>query len=236
MKKLSYLAVIGASAARFAAPLEALFEKVIVLPPHHALAAPVASHPDMLLSQISDTLFTERNYAQENFGVFDEISRLTKLSVKPLDINLEARYPHDIAFNALNTGAFLYSLTEYTAPEIIEKAQSCSIIPHRVKQGYTACSALYAENTVITGDPSISNAAKADGFRVAKIDDSPIALAGYNRGFIGGAGGVCRDTIYLLGKSAQIEAALGSFKLVCLSDSPLEDFGGIKFFKLSEQP
>ena len=43
------------------------------------------------------------------------------------------------------------------------------------------------KNALITEDPSITAAAKANGFDVLKINSGNVKLVGYNTGFFGGA-------------------------------------------------
>lgn len=235
MKKLNCLAVAGEGAAHLFRDLKAVFSEVILLPPHKELPPPVASHPDMLMMSVGDKLFAPEMYVSSNRTIFKQISRLTALKIQPIDIRLETPYPRDIAFNALNTGKHLYSLTEHTAKEIVSEAKLRAIVPRRVKQGYSACSALFIENTVITGDRSISLAASKDGYRVVECDTAGILLPGYDHGFVGGAGGVFGDTVFLFGKNAKLEATLSEFNVVTLSGAPLTDFGGIKIFELSNK-
>ena len=161
------------------------------LPAFERLDGPVSSHPDMLLSVISDsTLLVDANYYSENAELFSECGARFKVS----STRLEGKYPKDIAFDALSINGTVYGRTDCIAGEILDAHERAV----NVKQGYTLCSTLVTDRCAVTADDGIYKALTADGVDVLKISDGGIALSGYSCGFIGGASAYDPDSLQVI--------------------------------------
>ena len=210
--------------------------RVLRLPPHPTLPAPVASHPDMLLFFAEDRIFCTKSYHQIASRELEEISRTCGLPIHLIDSEYGKEYPHDVPLNAFPLGKHLFCNIKTVAPELLD----LGLFPHHVNQGYTKCSTLpLGDDALISADPSIVTAAREKGIEVLQIEAGHVALEGYDYGFIGGCascapmGGL--HTIYFCGDLAQ-HPAYKSIKTFCekhhfevcsLGDFPLLDVGTI---------
>lgn len=228
MKK--YLAVSGI-------PLPALekeFETVI-LPPDAALAEPVQRHADMILTVYDGRIFVHSSYYEMNTTVIDIIADFGGLDVCLTDDLRGAEYPLDVSLNTLDAGGKLLCRRDTVSTHL----KNYPII--NTNQGYAGCTALYAAGTVITADPSTIRACRNVRMPYYEISGSDICLHGYDTGFIGGACGVCGNTIYIYGDPtcSQSGRELDNFcrtmglSLISLNDGPVTDIGGIKFIEKS---
>lgn len=96
-------------------------------------------------------------------------------------------YPADIAYNAARVGKHLFCKISDTDPVILDYTQKQQLTLVNVAQGYTKCSLIpVSEKAIITADPSIAQAATANGFDVLFTTNDGILLPGYSNGFIGG--------------------------------------------------
>ncbi|MBE6614288.1 MAG: hypothetical protein E7631_03185 [Ruminococcaceae bacterium] len=232
-------AVSCAMPANALAELKRLCAEVVLLPPDPLLSAPVASHADMLLFSIGDTLVVHRSYYSLASCEIDTILCCTGFHLVLTDCPRGSGYPLDVALNALLCGRYLFGRLDVLAPEIPPLAKENGITPVHIRQGYAGCSGLTAGNVILTADPSLTKAALTCGINVIPVPDKNILLPGYDHGFFGGCGGVCGDEILLCGtpNPAEYAAPIHSLALLGksilpLSDAPLLDCGGIKFFPL----
>ena len=230
-------AVISSSAPKKCIEgLRSLGYTVLPLPPFDRLSEPVNTHADMLFFSYNDIIVTHRDYYRAARDVFDTLSSECGIRLVLSDCDVRPKYPQDVAFNAIALGGILYSNTPHTSAEI------CEMFPKKVKvkQGYAACSTLaLSDKCVITADTSLAREYEANGIDVTIIKSGSISLPPYDCGFIGGASGVDGDTVFFTGDidthtDAEIiksTLSLQKMKYISLSDEPLSDVGGIKFFE-----
>lgn len=236
-----YIAIMSDSAANYAENLPENIE-VHLLAPDSTIDVPVSSHPDMILCCLENRIFVPDTYYKEHHEQIDTISRRTGCVVVPSGVDRGRKYPRDIAFNVLASSRHIFSLTEYTAPEILSAAGELGYSSVRVRQGYSACSSIAVGSCIISADPSILKAAAEKGYDTLEISEGNISLDGYGCGFIGGATGVCGNTVYFLGNimcHPDGERICGKltelgFCAVSLTEAPLEDHGGIKFIRIPD--
>ena len=197
------------------------------------LDKPVASHPDMLFSELSDgTIVTEEAYYSENKAFFESLPFHHR--IKPVAIKLAPKYPNDVAFDVIRHSGLVIGKTQCIAPEIIADASAAV----DVKQGYALCSVLKADGFAITADKSLYKVLVDNNCETLLISGKYIALNGYDCGFIGGASCVVEKlkTVVLFGNLEMHEDFLKikefiesrGYKIMYPKDMPLEDFGGIK--------
>lgn len=208
----------------------AKYFSIIKLKPFSMLDGAVASHADMLLCPLGDTLALHGLYYAENKDLFDTFEKF-KIKTVQANESVGKKYPSDILLNGLFLSQDLYGridklsclLTSYAKEKIF------------VSQGYTRCSVCKInENAIITADKSIAEAASARGVDVLTIAPGNILLDGYDYGFIGGASITYRDKIFFFGNienhpdflKMRDFAKKHSSTLVSLSSLPLSDIGG----------
>ena len=211
---------------------------IIALPPFPRLPTPVASHPDMLIFLSHGKLITHKDYYAIANDKLDKIVALTQSELILSSENICAQYPHDILFNAAEIGSHIFGRTSYISHHITNMCAESNLNLIDVKQGYSKCSTCIVDsNTIITYDDSIASAAQKQSIQVLKISPGHIRLDGYDTGFIGGASGVCGNTIYFCGNIDLHPDALRIRKfcsdhgksIVSLSDNELIDVGTIFF-------
>ena len=155
------------------------------LPPHPALPAPVASHPDMLLFFAPNAVLCTESYARIAARELANIEQAVGLPIRSVAEDYGSSYPRDILLNAARVGDRLFCFPSHTAQEILglPRQQICA-----VRQGYAKCSTVPVGNhALVTEDPSIAAVAGAQGLEVLKISPQNVGLPGYNTGFLGGA-------------------------------------------------
>ena len=224
--------------------LSSLGYRVIAIPRCKRLPTATASHPDMLLFILGDTLFAEEEYLRENADIFDEISALCPaLRIKGLSLRLGATYPQDAPLNILRGGNTLYARRRSASEEILREALSLGMRVVDVNQGYPACTVLMlGDSHAITSDRGMAKLLTEEGVRVLLISDGDVLLPPYEYGFIGGASGVVGDEVLFLGdiNTHRDAGAIISFcreagyTPVSLGDAPLSDLGRILFIDTEE--
>ncbi len=163
--------------------LSKISEQIIRVGQNPYLPVPISTHADVQMLVIDDTLIlTEELYDKLKITIPDNII------IAFSDKNHTDKYPGDVNLNALYIGKYIFanlnSLDETVKKVCSEK--DISII--NVKQGYAKCSCLGLGNdSVITADKGIADAARMHGFDVLLISPGDIELSGYDYGFIGGS-------------------------------------------------
>jgi len=235
---MEYTALISYEAEVYAKALEHDFD-VLRLPSDDRLDIPVASHADMNVFLFGESAILSSRYAERFPYVADHLREVCSLKVLLSEREISREYPNDVMLNVLICGNTAFSLEKYTCSEVKEVLLRERIKLINIRQGYAACNALAFGNRLITADRSILKAAVDAGIEVLEISRGGISLPGYNEGFIGGASGVCGNTVFFTGNvklHPDGEKILrfvqkGGFEVVCLSSGELYDVGGIKFIK-----
>lgn len=181
----------------------------VIMPPMDGMAAPVASHPDMLLFCGFGKLFARSSHLENaSFSTaIDEILRRSPwLTLCPTSDAPSEKYPLDVAFNCLHLpNVALIGRADYASRSLC-RAAALSMTPViDTRQGYSKCSSsLLGEGgkesiAVITADPSIYGTVTECGVHAVKISSGHVSLPGYDTGFIGGASFYCDGKLYFLG-------------------------------------
>ena len=207
---------------------------LIELPPYPLLDKRVASHPDMLMLYSSGKLFVCKDYLMSS----GDILKIDGTKIIECDVSLKSEYPFDIAFNSFISSKCLFGSIRYTARELLDFSCEQGINQCNVKQGYSKCSTVVlGDDGIITADKSIYEAYKKISGNALLISPDGVALNGYDRGFIGGASGVCNKEVFFCGdiglhpdseKIIDFCNDLG-YTVTSLSDEPLYDVGTIIF-------
>lgn len=215
----------------------------ISVPPFSRLGEAVASHTDMVILRIGDTLVSYADYAEEAeefFKLLRAVTRKKGYKLKFISDTAEKEYPRDAGLNALVMGDKIFSKLD-TAPAVIrELAKGYSLRPIHTSQGYPACTVLKLnDSSAVTADRGMARTLSKAEIRVSLIENGGVSLPPYEHGFIGGASGRYGDTVYFIGKieahpSYNIiweEAKECGLSLKSLGDGELLDLGGILFLE-----
>lgn len=229
---MKYFALIDPQlSAKAVNKLKHLDIEPIAVPPTALVDRPIAGHPDI-------QVFLHRGVAFVHPDIDSDF--LKKLSscceVKYGATRLSQSYPADVAYNIAAAGSFAFHKKSATDPVIAGYLKSKDVTAIDVKQGYSKCSTLIADDrSIITADFSIHNQALKNGFDSIIITPGYIDLPGYKYGFLGGASGRFNDTILLTGSIDHhpdrdriynfIESK--GLSVTLLSDEPAYDAGSI---------
>lgn len=171
----------------------------ILLPPHPALSAPVASHTDLLLFRVGNTVLTHKSYATI---AERELLRISECGyeIKLCDTAIGKSYPSDVTLCACATKNHLICNTRHTAADAVFLAAQAGLKLVDVSQGYAKCScAVLSDGAIISADAGICKAFSAQDGVALFISSGHVALPPYQYGFIGGASGLCGNTLYFAG-------------------------------------
>ncbi len=173
--------------------------ELVLLPPLPDLSPPIASHTDLLVLPIGKTILTHARYATI---AERELSRIAEhgYKIEVCNTAIGDTYPRDVALCACVTDKYLICNVKHTAPEAIALAQAAGLKLVGVSQGYAKCScAVLSDGAIITADAGIYNAICSSGGDALLISAGHIFLPPYKYGFIGGASGLCADTLFFAG-------------------------------------
>ena len=215
--------------------LERHFSDVILLPSDEDLAGPLQCHPDMIFSVLDQHLFLSHRYYETHSAVIDRIAHLGGFTLHPSEVHRNACYPNDVAFNIAVWHDCVIGRTDVLCPALLDFAETHGFRTVHVRQGYSGCSCLVTDRAVLTFDRGIANTLKREKIPCVLLESGGIALPGYDCGFPGGASGFYDGTVYLFGNTAALPCAArlnaAARRIVCLSDGPVTDYGGIRIFK-----
>ena len=209
---------------------------IIPLPPSPFLAAPVASHPDMLMFIVKELLICEKRYFEANTEAVERIAELGGLKILTTDEAVSPEYPRDVIFNVALIGDKLICRKASVSKKILDIYPDSEVI--NVRQGYAKCSCLtVGDSGVITADPSVAKGAASAGLDVLILNEQGVRLNGYNCGFIGGASGDDGRRIFFCGNVCRHPEgdAIMDFcrrhgrEAVSLSNDELYDYGSLLF-------
>ncbi len=212
--------------------------ELIYLPPFSKLAAPVSSHPDMLLNFFGGKLFVHKDYYTENTDIIDKISAASHSETVTCEDVIGPSYPFDVIFNSFVFKDHFIGNLKVASVKLKNAVQSVNMKSINVKQGYSKCAVCSTDSFIITSDKGIAKAVSAIG-DVLTVADGSIELCGYDHGFIGGASGFdpqasvlyfCGDiSLHPCGDMIRAYAKARGISVVSLSERPLYDYGTLFF-------
>jgi hypothetical protein len=215
--------------------------ELLTLPCYPRLSEPISAHTDMLITRVGDEIITSADYCDIAPFVFtDLLAALPNIKISFTSDIPDKSYPRDVIFNALIMGNTLFGRTESLSPFLCDRCKEVGIRTVRVNQGYPACTVLKLnDGAAITADRGMADILTREGIKVTLIEDGGIMLPPYEYGFIGGAAGVYRDTVYFAGditthpsQDAILKAISDEgMNAVSLSRGGLYDLGGILFLE-----
>lgn len=198
------------------------------------LQSALSTHPDVQVCKISDEIIV---VSPEVYDYYKNILEKYGIIVRKGGTSLGNKYPSDSAYNLAANEALAihnFKITDEKLRDLI-KAQGLREIS--INQGYSKCNILFSKTGIITSDMGIYK--NLSGVKKLLISPGNISLAGYNYGFIGGASGTYKDTVYFLGDPSLhpdydeiknfLEEDETDFKI--LSKKPLADYGSLIFLQ-----
>lgn len=211
-----------------------VYGQCIPLPPFEKLSHPVCAHPDMLMVNIDGTLLIHAEYT-EGQQILQDLQIPFMLS----HTSVEKEYPKDIRLNCFSVGPCFFAHRKGISTEALALAETKSLHPVFVKQGYAKCSSAIAGGAIATADQGIFRAAMQEHIPALLLNPYHIHIETYDTGFIGGAGFALDDKLFFFGKIESFPEytelrdffAKYGITLVSLSDDPLFDYGGAVVFE-----
>lgn len=219
------------------AKLSSLGFSPIALPPSPDISEAVRDHVDLSLFLSRDVGFVTREG-------YERIRPLCPaLPLRVVTETLVPRYPEEARLNVLQIGKNAFYLDGNAAEAILSHLESQGCALHAVKQGYPACTVLALDEChAVSADQGMIRALKSVGIEVLAISEGGVELPPFPYGFLGGAAGVYRDTVYFIGAvrthpdGERILAFIQkcNMKAVSLCDGGLVDLGGLAFFEKND--
>lgn len=212
--------------------------EIIQLPPDTSLPEAVNGHSDLLIFKIDNKLVTRKCYYRTAKDKIDLICDKSGLELVLSDVEAGDHYPNDCGLCAAISGRKIICRKASADGEILRLADDPGYNLLNVPQGYSKCScAVLADGAIITADRGIAKVTHENGIDTLLITEGNIELPGYAYGFIGGATGLCENTLYFCGnlESHPDHTAIDEFarkhstKCVSLSEEKLYDVGSLLF-------
>lgn len=219
---------------QFAAALRERGYQVILTEPVEDFISYERDHTDMQCLIMDDTAFV-LSCCDNLAEALSEEYRVVRCGNQ-----IAAKYPANVALNALVIGNYLISRTDSTDETIRENGARRGYQPIGVRQGYAKCAcAVAGDHAIITADRGIYHSLKEYKIDILLIEEGRVRLDGANCGFIGGASGYDpeRKTLYFSGNIEEHPDAerIKTFcrehqtETVSLTDDVLTDIGGMIF-------
>ena len=212
--------------------------EIIQLPPDTSLPEAVNGHSDLLIFKIDNKLVTRKNYYRTAKDKIDLICDKSGLELVLSDVEAGDHYPNDCGLCAAVSGRNIICRKASVDGKILRLADDPGYNLLNVPQGYSKCScAVLADGAIITADRGIAKVTLENGIDTLLISEGNVELPGYAYGFIGGAIGLCENTLYFCGnlESHPDHTAIEEFarkhstKCVSLSEEKLYDVGSLLF-------
>lgn len=191
--------------------LESANMKVISVDLCSNLPEGISSHADLQILHLGGNSILTSSCSND---CIDKLKEIGFNEIK-CDRSLGESYPNDCLINVAILENKIIANTKIIDKKLTDYVNSKNMEIIGVNQGYAKCSSLIvAKDAIITADRGIAEAAQGHGIEVLIINDENIYLKYYDKGFIGGCGGMIEKK--LLGTS-------GDFKT-------LKDFDNIRDF------
>jgi hypothetical protein len=192
----------------------------------------ISCHPDIFFCNTPNGLVIAPNLPQQ----YKEILCNKNVSFTEGLLPVERTYPEAAKYNAVITEHYLIHRTDITDHIIVDACKELTSI--NVNQGFSRCS-LFAlkENHFITSDEGIYKTLLQQGMKVLLVSPDGIILQDHPNGFFGGACGINRNQLFILGalkhfkdgKRVKSFVSLLDYEIIELYDGPLFDGGSIMF-------
>ncbi len=212
--------------------------EAVLLPADPSLPDPVKGHTDLIVFIYGGDITVRRDYYRQNKALIDSICVKSKLHLRLSFSSAGKKYPFDCGLCAMvSRNKFLYC-NKSTDLSLIARFDTLGYKSINLPQGYVKCScALLSDGAIITADNGIAKITRSEGIDTLLITPGHVDLPGYGYGFIGGASGLCGDTLYFCGnldlhpdsRAIREFALRHGTKCVSLGEYKLYDVGSLIF-------
>lgn len=217
------------------------FGRVILVPKDPRFDPRIASHPDLIITIVDNSLIIDENADPRIFMQLDAL----QVPYIRSSCALKSRYPEDAAYNAVVTGQHLIHKLNSTNTLVLQHCIYSGMALVNVKQGYSKCSTVVVDdNHLISSDHGICRTVgNLSGIDILPIQSGFVELEGFDYGFLGGCSGVIGDTLVFHGdlsrhpdfiKIKEFARAAGK-KLLYFTDFPLRDIGSILVLHIADK-
>lgn len=192
----------------------------------------ISGHPDIFFCQVNNQLIVAPNLPE----FYKNILQKNSIPFIEGEMPVEQKYPGTSRYNIVATENYLIHNFRYTDSVITNTGDDLDLI--HSGQGYTRCNLLpLQKDHFITSDQGISRILTGYKLESMYVEPNEILLPGMKHGFFGGACGIHKDKIFILGSLSKLKngEALNkyllslNYKIVELYDGPLIDGGSIFF-------
>lgn len=154
----------------------------------------VDGHTDLQIVKVLDDFVV----CPEFFNYYTDKLRINLICGKS---ELSNQYPYDVYYNAAVFGKFAVHNFQFTDSVLRECINKKFLFEINTKQGYSKCSiCIISDNAIITEDENIFKAVSEYNIDVLKISKGSVKLKGLNYGFLGGATGLFKNTLFINGE------------------------------------
>lgn len=192
----------------------------------------ISGHPDIFFCQVNDQLIVAPNLPVEYKNKLTE----NKILFREGELPIEEKYPGTSRYNIVATDKYLIHNFRYTDSVVTNAGDDLDLI--HSGQGYTRCNLLPLRNDhFITSDQGIDRVLKGFKLDAFYVNPDDIILPGMKHGFFGGACGVHKNKVFIIGSLSRLKNGNAlktyinnlNYQIVELYDGPLFD-GGSLFF------
>ena len=190
----------------------------------------ISNHPDVFMCLIVNELVIAPNTPNEFKNLFTNNNIKFTEGGKIIGNN----YPKTAGYNAVVTDNYLIHNLKITDPKILELCADKQAV--HVNQAYARCNLLpLKDDSFITSDKGIYNTLISKKINVLLVKPQDIILTGFDYGFFGGACGVYKNTVFIVGSlnkyndGEKVRAFLINmgYEIIELYDGPLFDCGSL---------
>ena len=203
--------------------------EIFTVPVNPKLSDPVKCHPDLQLGVLAGDRIA---IGKGERGLQKRLVELGFTTIES-EFPLSSHYPQEAVLDFVSLDDRIIGHEAILRKNrLLNNSQTID-----VKQGYTKCNAaIITQRAMITSDPSIANACRANNMDVLLIRSGFIELPGYDTGFIGGCCGlIAADQLAVCGDLHThpdcecIHEFLHKYNVsvLQLADGTLKDIGGI---------
>lgn len=190
----------------------------------------ISGHPDIFFCKGENELIYAPDVPVE---LVEKLSTANIRLVKG-ESKLGSSYPETASYNAVICNKRIIhnrTITDQKIDRLYPGFQKLD-----VNQAYTRCNLLPLTNDkFITSDKGIENSLMKSGFEVLYVNPEKIVLPGFDHGFFGGACGIHKNRVFIIGNldhfpdGKAVRKFLRQHEIIELYDGPLFDGGSLIF-------
>lgn len=192
----------------------------------------ISGHPDIFFCQVNDQLIVAPNLPD----LYKDVIYKNSIPFIEGEMPVEKKYPGTSRYNIVATDKYLIHNFRYTDSIITNTGDDLELI--HSGQGYTRCNLLpLHDDCFITSDQGIKRVLNGFKLETFYIEPDEILLPGMKHGFFGGACGIYKDNVFIIGSLSKLKNGEAlktyfnnlNYQIVELYDGPLFDGGSIFF-------